>query len=100
MPDMTTTYRRHTPATAIDIAGRQFWRGVLLGGGFTAIPRWTTRPVPGAGEYKVRIPEECMSALHALAGALNVQLSSVFLTAHVRVLSALTGERDVCTGYA
>jgi len=28
-------------------ADREFWRGVLIAGGFTAIPRWTLDPVSG-----------------------------------------------------
>ena len=96
---MTTTHAPHPP-TASDTAGREFWRGVLLSGGITTIPRWTTNPVAGVGEHEVRLPEESMLALRALATAMNVQLSSVFLAAHIRVLSALSGEHDVCTGYA
>ena len=30
--------------------GREFWRGVLLAGGFTPLPRWTKEPVPGIGD--------------------------------------------------
>ena len=28
-------------------ADREFWRGVLVAGGFTAIPRWTFDPAAG-----------------------------------------------------
>ena len=80
--------------------GREFWRGVLLGGGFTALPRWTREPVPGVGEHEARIPHELVAALRRLADELAVPLSSVLLTAHARVLGALSGEREVSTGYA
>src|SRR5881296_2016995 len=80
--------------------GREFWRGVLLTGGFTALPRWTLDPVAGVGEHEARIPEELVAALHRLANELAVPLSSVLLTAHAKVLGALSGEREVCTGYA
>src|SRR6266566_4590910 len=80
--------------------GREFWRGVLLAGGFTVLPRWTLDPVPGVGEYEARIPDELMAALRRLADDLAMPLSSVLLTAHAKVLSALSGEREVSTGYA
>src|SRR5947208_15562940 len=80
--------------------GREFWRGVLLAGGFTALPRWTLDPVPGIGEYEARIPDELVAPLRRLADELAVPLSSVLLTAHAKVLGALSGEREVSTGYA
>src|SRR5712691_8749149 len=80
--------------------GREFWRGVLLAGGVTALPRWTLEPVPGVGEHAARIPDELVAALRRLADELAVPLSSVLLTAHAKVLGALSGERDVSTGYA
>src|SRR6266446_5214654 len=80
--------------------GREFWRGVLLAGGFTALPRWTLHPLPGVGEHEATIPDELMAALRRLANELAVPLSSVLLTAHAKVLGALSGEREVATGYA
>src|SRR5437879_1356552 len=80
--------------------GREFWRGVLLAGGFTVLPRWTLDPVPGVGEHEARIPDELMAALRRLADELAVPLSSVLLTAHAEVLGALSGEHEVSTGYA
>src|SRR6266446_1451050 len=80
--------------------GREFWRGVLLAGGFPALPRWTLSPVAGVGEHEASIPDELVTALRRLANELAVPLSSVLLTAHAKVLGALSGEREVCTGYA
>src|SRR2546427_4485056 len=80
--------------------GREFWRGVLLAGGFTVLPRWTLDPVPGVGEHEARISDELMAALRRLADELAVPLSSVLLTAHAKVLGALSGEREGSTGYA
>src|SRR5881296_3644191 len=80
--------------------GREFWRGVLLAGGFIALPRWTLEPVPGVGEHEARIPDELVAAVRRLADELAVPLSSVLLTAHAKVLGALSGEREVSTGYA
>src|SRR6266567_3644641 len=79
---------------------REFWHGVLLAGGFTALPRWTLEPVRGVGEHEARIPDELVAALRRLADELAVPLSSVLLTAHAKVLGALSGEREVSTGYA
>ena len=39
-------------------ADREFWRGVLAAGGFTAIPRWTLDPVPGVGEHEATVPDD------------------------------------------
>src|SRR5688500_4625893 len=79
--------------------GREFWRGTLLAGAFTALPRWTRKPVAGVGEHDARIPDELAAALRRLADGLTVPVRSVLLTAHAKVLSALSGERDVSTGY-
>src|SRR5881296_3317235 len=85
--------------TAAD-RGREFWRGVLLAGGFTAVPRWTLDPVPGIAEHEAKIGNEVVAALRRLADELAVPLSSVLLTAHAKVLGALSGEREVSTGYS
>lgn len=68
--------------------------------GFTIVPRWTLKPVPGVGEHEMRIPDELMAALRQLANDLAVPLSSVLLAAHAKVLGALSSEREVCAGYA
>jgi amino acid adenylation domain-containing protein len=79
---------------------REFWRSVLLAGGFTPLPRWTLDPVVGVSKYETRIPDELAAALHRLANTLGVPFSSVLLTAHAKVLGAVSGEQTVCTGYA
>src|SRR5437762_11025537 len=85
---------RHTRGGAATLR----WRCEMSG--FTVVPRWTLEPVPGVGKHEVRIPDELMAASHRLANELAVPLSSVLLTAHAKVLGALSGEREVCTGYA
>ncbi len=67
---------------------------------FTAVPRWTLNPVSGVGEAEVRITDELMTAMRRVANELAVPLSTVLLTAHAKVLGALSGEREVSTGYA
>jgi amino acid adenylation domain-containing protein len=79
--------------------GREFWRGVLVAGGFTAIPRWTCNPVPDVVEHELTIPDGLVVALRRLADELAVPLGSVLLAAHAKVLAALSGEREVATGY-
>src|SRR6266567_4777255 len=79
---------------------REFWHGVLLAGGFTMLPRWTLEPMAGVGEHEATIPDELVAALRRLANELAVPLSSVLLTAHAKVLGALSGERAVSTGYS
>ncbi|MGW5275915.1 non-ribosomal peptide synthetase [Streptomyces sp. NPDC004044] len=80
-------------------ADREFWRAVLLAGGFTAIPRWTLDPVTGVGEHEATIPDGVVAALGRLAKDLAMPLDSVLLAAHAKVLAALSGEREVATGY-
>jgi amino acid adenylation domain-containing protein len=78
---------------------RAFWSRVLTTGGFTEIPRWTLTPVRSVAEHEAPIPTDLVAALRRLAAELAVSLSSLLLTAHVRVLAALSGEREVVTGY-
>src|SRR5437762_8949801 len=79
--------------------GREFWRGLLLAGAFTALPRWSRKPVAGVEEHDTRIPDELVAALRRLANELAVPLSTVLLTAHAKALGALSGECEVSTGY-
>ncbi|MEU9319725.1 amino acid adenylation domain-containing protein [Streptomyces sp. NPDC048295] len=81
-------------------ADREFWRDVLVAGGFTEIPRWTLDPVQGVGEHEVPVPDDVVAALERLAEELAVPLGSVLLAAHAKVLAALSGEHEVATGYA
>ncbi|MFI2347899.1 amino acid adenylation domain-containing protein [Streptomyces sp. NPDC019443] len=80
-------------------ADREFWRGVLVAGGFTAIPRWTLNPLTGVDEHEATIPDDVVGALCRLAKDLAVPLNSVLLAAHAKVLAALSGEHEVATGY-
>src|SRR5438128_8703051 len=75
-------------------------RGRCEMSGFMAVPRWTLNPVPGIGEYEAAVPVELVAQLSRLAYELKVPPSTVLLTAHAKVLGALSGEREVWTGYA
>ena len=94
-----------SPATADAPVGRptesdgEFWHGVLVAGGFAAIPRWTLHPADGVAEHDEPIPDILAAALRRLARELGMPLSSVLLAAHAKVLAALSGEREVTTGY-
>jgi amino acid adenylation domain-containing protein len=78
---------------------REYWCGVLVAGGLTAIPRWSLDPATGTAEHEAKIPEDLIAAFRRLADELDVPLSAALLAAHAKVLSALSGERHVATGY-
>ena len=80
-------------------AGLEYWQNVLVAGGSTVIPRWTLEPVPGVGECTVTIPQAAAVALWGPAGEPEVSSGAVLLAVHAVVLAALSGERDVVTGY-
>ena len=77
----------------------EFWRGALVAGGFSAIPRWTLGPATGTAEHEAKIPEDLVAAFRRVADELALPPSSVLLAAHAKVLAALSGEREVVTGY-
>jgi amino acid adenylation domain-containing protein len=68
-------------------------------GGFRVIPRWTLNPVMGVVEHELRVPDVLAGAVGRLAGELAVPVRSVLLAVHAKVLAALSGEREVVTGY-
>ena len=80
-------------------SGRDFWHGVLAAGGSTSIPRWSRDPAAGIAVHDAALPSGLVAAARRLAEELEVPLSAVLLAAHAKVLSALSGERDVVTGY-
>src|SRR6476659_6054103 len=86
-------------AKAFADSDREFWHGVLTGGGFTPIPRWTLDPVPGVAACEALVPGDLLPALRKRAAELGVQLSSVLLAAHATVLAAVSGQSEVVTGY-
>ena len=88
------------PGMAATGDAREFWRGVLIAGGVTAIPRWTLHPVPGAANYEAAIPADLAAALRRMADELAIPFRSVLLAAHAKVLAVLTGEQQVTAGYA
>ncbi|MCS0600817.1 amino acid adenylation domain-containing protein [Streptomyces sp. LP11] len=78
---------------------REFWSRVLTAGGVTAVPRWAERPVPGTAEQEMSVPDDVTDAVHGLVRRWGVPVSGLLLAAHAKVLAALSGEREVVTGY-
>ena len=94
---MTTISSPDTATTSG--TGREFWRGLLTAGGSTAIPRWSLHPMAGVAGHEAPIPDDLAAALCRRADELAVPLGSVLLAAHAKVLTALSGEPEVVTGY-
>ncbi|WP_037763917.1 non-ribosomal peptide synthetase [Streptomyces sp. 142MFCol3.1] len=88
-----TTQVNHTQAD------RDYWRRVLTSGNLTPLPRGALEPRTGVGEYETSVPEATMSGLRRLASDSAVPLSALLLAAHAKVLTALSGEREITTGY-
>ncbi|GAA4024689.1 hypothetical protein GCM10022247_56390 [Allokutzneria multivorans] len=70
------------------MGARDFWQDVLGAAGFTALPRWTALV-------------DALSGVAAHDSALTSSPSSAeLLAAHAKVISALSGEAEIRTGYA
>ncbi|MDH3680151.1 MAG: amino acid adenylation domain-containing protein [Acidimicrobiia bacterium] len=80
-------------------ANDNYWRGVLAAGGLTTVPRWTSAPVAGSAHYETVLPDDLAVGVHRLADQLGVTVGAVLLAAHAKVLAALSGDRDIVTGY-
>jgi non-ribosomal peptide synthetase-like protein len=83
----------------LDQTSRDYWREVLIAGGFTAIPRWAVNPAVGVADHEELISDDLVAKLNRLADEMSLSLGSVLLTAHAKVLAALSGEMQVVTGY-
>ncbi|MEU6553443.1 amino acid adenylation domain-containing protein [Streptomyces sp. NPDC046915] len=80
-------------------ADREYWSRVLTAGGVTPVPRWAPEPVAGVAEYEATVPDAVAAAVRELARRSAVPVSAVLLAAHTKVLAAVSGEREVVTGY-
>ncbi len=84
-------------------ASRTYWREQLAGAAPLELPRW---PVPAGrrpgglpvGNLDVAVRGDTFSRLRDLARRQAVPLKSVLLAAHLKVLSTITGRRDLVTG--
>ena len=80
-------------------AGREFWRGVLAPAGPPRSRGGPSIRCRASAEHEAAIPGRPGRGIARLADELAVPLSSVLLAAHAKVLAALSGEREVVTGY-
>jgi amino acid adenylation domain-containing protein len=78
---------------------REYWSRILSAGGFSAVPRSSLDARPGVAESEVTVPDDLLTALVERSEDLAVPLEAILLAAHVKVLSAVTGEAEVTTGY-
>lgn len=78
----------------------EYWHGVLAAGGATEVARWTRNPAPGTAEVEAVIPGALVTELARLTTSMRVSPTAPMLAAHAKVVSALTGETAVTTGYA
>ena len=83
-------------------ADRAFWARTLEGSTFTALPRRPHRhgvPKRAVDFHEVSLRPGLSDQVKSVAGELGVPAKCVLLAVHLRVLSVLTGESDVITGY-
>lgn len=81
---------------------REFWAKALEGSSFITLPRGPSvspDAVGGVGFHEVSLPGGLSDSVKRAAKQLGVPVKTVLLAAHLYVLSLLTGERDVTTGY-
>jgi amino acid adenylation domain-containing protein len=83
---------------------RDYWEGVLNGYTFTQLPRWSTASEPGeedASAFRtldIPVSADVSEGLRRLGHLAKAPLKNVLLAAHLRVLSAVSGQSDVVTG--
>jgi amino acid adenylation domain-containing protein/non-ribosomal peptide synthase protein (TIGR01720 family) len=83
-------------------ASRTFWLAKLQGASFLSLPK-PSEHAPLAigsryGTLPLLIPQRVADGLTQVSERLGIPLKSILLTAHVRVLSLIGGQRDVVTG--
>jgi amino acid adenylation domain-containing protein len=81
---------------------REYWREKLHGCRIVNLPRWTdTDQAPGRERIRtvhVPISDAVNDGIKRAARLAKVPIKSVLLTAHMKVLSLLSGQRDVMGG--
>ena len=81
---------------------RAYWAEALKDRPRTLVPRLRPRDEQAAFNVvlqDVPLPRGLSDRIIALAGRLGVPVKTLLLSAHLKVLSVVTGERDVMTGY-
>ncbi|MFI9824042.1 amino acid adenylation domain-containing protein [Streptomyces sp. NPDC052013] len=85
--------------TAATADGRVSRHDTTAEAGFTAVPRWARVPVPGTAEHIAPLPGSLVAALHRRARELGVPYTALLLAAHAKVLTVLSGDPAIRTGY-
>jgi amino acid adenylation domain-containing protein len=78
---------------------RDHWRGILAAGDVTTVSRWTRHPMAGVAEHVTTIPHSLLTDARRLADERGASRGAVLLAAHAKVLSVLSAEPEVTTGY-
>ena len=80
---------------------RELWQRHLADAEPGRLPRWPVPPTasPRAHDLSHAVPAGVAEGLWALARSLSVPLKSVLLAAHLRVVSFVSGQEDVVTGF-
>ena len=84
---------------AVTSVSREYWLAVLDGLAPTRVPRWSEESDEGIDTIERVVPDDLHDALERLALRQAVPLGTLVLTAHVKVLTVLSGERQVTFGY-
>ncbi|MFC9946662.1 amino acid adenylation domain-containing protein [Streptomyces pratensis] len=81
--------------------GRAYWRNLLTGATQPHLESFRPHEAPGTDERvecDLRLPTDLVDAVRTTAGDRQTPLKSLLFAAHVLLLRALSGERDVTTG--
>jgi len=82
---------------------RHYWEDKLRGAVVNGLPRWPFGPDPTSKQrvenVGVPISLDLSEGLRGVARSLGVSIKSVLLATHLKVLSMLTGQSDVLTGF-
>jgi amino acid adenylation domain-containing protein len=103
-PPLSLTYRHYVALEREALkspAAQAFWSAQLAGRPLCELPHWPL-PAPPQGlrmrDLGLPVPPAVLVGLAGLARRAAVPLKSVFLVAHLAVLSRLSGQSDVTTG--
>ena len=104
-PPRSTSFRDFVNLEREAIANdecRAYWRNKLAQSTVTVLPRWprsdSSREMLPVHSIEVPITLETSEGLRQLARSEQIPLKSVLLAAHMRVMSLLSGQRDVISG--
>jgi len=82
---------------------KAFWQNKLSGRSVTHVPRWPKAMIGPAGKedhkYDGVVPPDIMEGLHRLSQQTGASMRTVFFTAHLKVLSIITGRTDLMSGF-